>query len=107
VAIQKDEGEWLRNRILERRIIVAPMAAKPVAAPQAGRDVVLFVGSSAAPNVDGLRWFLQDCWPEIRARRPRAIVRVAGTVCQKVVDSSGVQLLGLVDDLTSCMLSVG
>jgi succinoglycan biosynthesis protein ExoO len=108
VAI-KDEGEWLRNRILERRIIVAPMAAKPVAAPQAGRDdVVLFVGSSAAPNVDGLRWFLQDCWPKIRARRPRAILRVAGTVCQKVGRApSGVQLLGLVDDLTSLYAECG
>jgi glycosyltransferase involved in cell wall biosynthesis len=102
VAIQKDEGEWLRNRILERRIIVAPMAARPVAEPQAGRDdVVLFVGSSAAPNVDGLRWFLQECWPKIRARRPSLILRVAGTVCQKVGRApSGVQLLGLVENLT-------
>jgi glycosyltransferase involved in cell wall biosynthesis len=109
VAIQKDEGEWLRHRILERRIIVAPMAARPVAEPQAGRDdVVLFVGSSAAPNVDGLRWFLRDCWPKIRARRPCAILRVAGTVCQKVGRApSGVQLLGLVDNLTSLYADCG
>jgi succinoglycan biosynthesis protein ExoO len=109
VAIQKDEGEWLRNRILERKIIVAPMAARPVAEPQAGRDdVVLFVGSSAAPNVDGLRWFLQECWPKIRALRPSVILRVAGTVCQKVGRApSGVQLLGLVDNLTSLYAECG
>jgi succinoglycan biosynthesis protein ExoO len=109
VAIQKDEGEWLRNRIFERKIIVAPMAARAVAEPQAGRDdVVLFVGSSAAANVDGLRWFLQDCWPKIRARRPCVILRVAGTVCQKVGRApSGVQLLGLVDNLTSLYAECG
>jgi succinoglycan biosynthesis protein ExoO len=109
VAIQKDEGEWLRNRIPGRRVIVAPMAARPVAEPQAGRDdVVLFIGSSAAPNVDGLRWFLQDCWPRIRARRPGVILRVAGTVCQKVGRApGGVQLLGLVDNLTSLYAECG
>jgi glycosyltransferase involved in cell wall biosynthesis len=109
VAIQKDEAEFLQSRVPGRRIIVAPMAVTPVEAVQPGRgDHVLFVGSSAAPNVDGLRWFLDRCWPRIRAQQPAAILRVAGTVCQKIgAVPTGVELLGLVDDLAPLYADAG
>jgi glycosyltransferase involved in cell wall biosynthesis len=109
VAIQREEGEFLRSRIPPRRIIVAPMAAKPVGAPQPGRsELVLFVGSSAAANLDGLSWFLESCWPEIRVQRSAMVLKVAGTVCQKVgAVPAGVKLLGLVDDLAPLYAACG
>ena len=109
VAIQREEAEFLKKRIPGARIIVAPMAARPVEAPRLGRaDQLLFVGSSAAPNVDGLRWFLESCWPMVRAERPTAVLRVAGTVCQKVGrPPAAVELLGLVDDLAPLYADAG
>jgi len=39
--------------------------------------ILFFVGDLAwAPNADGVRWFLQQVWPEIRRRRPDARVEI-------------------------------
>jgi len=109
VAIQKEEAEFLRQRIPDRRIIVAPLAAKPVSAPQPGRgDRILFVGSSAAANVDGLSWFLHSCWPQLRRKQPKMLLRVGGTVCQKLgAPTDGVEFLGVVGDLTELYAEAG
>lgn len=101
VAIQRDEAEVLRQKLPDHEILVTPIAALPVTKPQPGNaDVVLFVGSSAAPNVDGIKWFIDACWPAIRQRRPEAVLNIAGSVCSglgRVPD--GVRLLNVVDDL--------
>jgi glycosyltransferase involved in cell wall biosynthesis len=109
VAIQREEAEFLRQRLPGHRIIVAPMAAHPLEAAQAGNsDLVLFVGSVAAPNVDGLRWFLETCWPRIRAQRPNTTFCVAGTVVQLLGPApAGVKFLGLVDNLTALYENAG
>jgi succinoglycan biosynthesis protein ExoO len=109
VAIQKDEAELLRARIPQRKIIVAPMAILPVEAPQPGRgDRILFIGSSAAANVDGLKWFLGSCWPRIRRRQGAMVLRVGGTVCDKIgTPPAGVEFLGVVNDLTPLYAEAG
>jgi GT2 family glycosyltransferase/glycosyltransferase involved in cell wall biosynthesis len=109
VAIQCEEAEFLRNRLPSHRVIVAPMAAHPIAAAQAGRsDQLLFVASSAAPNVDGIRWFLDSCWPAIRARRHDATFCVAGTVCDLLgPPPEGARFLGFVQDLSPLYRDAG
>jgi succinoglycan biosynthesis protein ExoO len=101
VAIQRDEAAVLRKKLPAHEILVAPIAALPVEKPQPGNaDIVLFVGSSAAPNVDGIKWFLDACWPAIRQRRPEAVLNIAGSVCSglgRVPD--GVRLLNVVENL--------
>jgi succinoglycan biosynthesis protein ExoO len=101
VAIQRDEAEVLRRKLPDHEILVAPIAALPVKKPQPGNaDVVLFVGSSAAPNVDGIKWFIDACWPAIRQRRPNAVLNIAGSVCSGLARvPEGVRLLNVVDDL--------
>lgn len=101
VAIQRDEAEVLRRKLPDHEILVAPIAALPVKQPQPGNaDVVLFVGSSAAPNVDGIKWFIDACWPSIRQRRPDAVLNIAGSVCSGLARvPDGVRLLNVVDDL--------
>jgi len=38
-----------------------------------------FVGTcDYAPNADGIRWFVRECWPEIAARHPTVRLRVVG-----------------------------
>lgn len=82
VAIQRDEAAVLQRKLPNHEILVAPLAAVPVTTPQVGtNEIVLFVGSSAAPNVDGIRWFIELCWPKIQAARPNAVLYVVGSVC--------------------------
>jgi GT2 family glycosyltransferase/glycosyltransferase involved in cell wall biosynthesis len=101
LAIQADEAAVVKAHLPDHHVMVVRMAAKPVAEPAPGDDdTVLFVGSDAAPNVDGVRWFIERCWPLIRAQRPNALFHVAGTVSQTFgPPPEGVFYLGHVHDL--------
>lgn len=46
--------------------------------PSESAEVVGIVGSDNQANVDGLRTFLEECWPLVRARMPAATLRIAG-----------------------------
>jgi glycosyltransferase involved in cell wall biosynthesis len=69
--------------------------------------VVLLLGNFAAgpgsPNLDGLRWFAGEVWPEVRALVPGAQCRVAGRVNEEVRaligSTAGMRALGFVDSL--------
>lgn len=102
IAIQAEEAAAAR-RLLPTgaaEVVVAPMAASPVAAPQPGEGGgLLFVGSATQPNVDGMRWFLAEVWPGLHARRPGLGLTVAGHVAGALPATPGVQLVGRVDDL--------
>jgi glycosyltransferase involved in cell wall biosynthesis len=69
-------------------------------------EIVLFFGAFFwAPNRDGLVRFLREGWPAVRARRPRARLRVVGPgpldAVRRAADGRpGVELVGVVDDLT-------
>jgi GT2 family glycosyltransferase len=101
VVADKKEAEVLRRQIPRTSILVAPAGVQPVASPQAGcGDKVLFVGKATAANVDGIVWFINECWPHIRSQRPDVTLCVAGSVCTLLnYRNNGVQLLGLVSDL--------
>jgi glycosyltransferase involved in cell wall biosynthesis len=61
----------------------------------------LFVGSDINHNVSGLRWFLENVWPEVLRHTPDSMLHVCGTVCSTInEDHPNVRLLGRVDDLT-------
>jgi succinoglycan biosynthesis protein ExoO len=103
VAIQADEAMVVRGCLPGVRVIVAPVAITPVAAAQPGQDrSLLFVGSSTAPNVVGIRWFLDAVWPLVRARVPDATLCVVGSVCSTMSTvPDGVRPLGPVRDLAA------
>lgn len=52
------------------------------------------------PNRDGVRWFLEHCWPALHAEMPGLIFRLAGKGAEDVLDTptAGVEVLGWVDD---------
>jgi succinoglycan biosynthesis protein ExoO len=101
IAIQKVEAETIQRLLPDRRVLLTPHACAAVAAPQAGdRSTVLFVGSSTAPNVIGLEWFLAAVWPEVKRRVRDCRLLVAGSVASsfpKVI--AGAQFLGIVANL--------
>jgi glycosyltransferase involved in cell wall biosynthesis len=54
------------------------------------------------PNVDGLRWLLDEIWPKVRAQVPTAELRVAGPECPApgvALEAQGVHMVGFVDDI--------
>lgn len=76
---------------------------EPTHQPQGG--VVMTVGTwSWFPNAEGLRWFLERCWPRLRRARPGVRLRVVGAppsgrllrLCER---TPGVELAGVVEDL--------
>lgn len=102
IAIQQREAEFVRRNIIGTQVVLAPMTAEPVPAPQPGSsERILFVGSRTAPNSDGLRWFLDRVWPNVTARMRGAVLEVAGSVCHDFAGTSvrGVRFLGVVQDL--------
>lgn len=102
VAIQKDEAARFAPLLAGRsEVVTVPLAVSVAERASPGEDdVVLFVGSNAAPNVDGLRWFLDEAWPRLRQLRPDVQLLVAGTVTRNLPAlPEGVSGLGVVDDL--------
>ena len=65
-AIQPEEAEVIRAMCPGANVFTAPMPALPCPPPPGLRRIpgrLVFVGSAALPNLDGLRWFLADIWP--------------------------------------------
>lgn len=65
---------------------------------------LVFVGSEAhGPNVDALKWLMQEIWPAIRIAHPTLQLVVVGQWQEKTVsalgDTTGVSLSGFVEDL--------
>ncbi|MBN9022129.1 MAG: glycosyltransferase, partial [Rhizobiales bacterium] len=66
------------------------------------RRDILFLGNFAhAPNADGVRWFVAECWPAIEAAAPDARFTIVGHKSEAVADlqSERISVLGQVDDL--------
>jgi glycosyltransferase involved in cell wall biosynthesis len=101
VSIQQDEADFVRRHLPTHRVIVAPVAARPVTAPQPGiGTTLLFVGSGAAANIDGIRWFVECCWSSIRKAYPKAELCIAGTVSRYLgVPPAGVRFEGFIENL--------
>jgi len=64
----------------------------------------LFIGrllERETPNWLGLQWFIQQCWPAVRASRPDAALSVVGHLHpdHAVLEAPGVRLLGPATDL--------
>jgi glycosyltransferase involved in cell wall biosynthesis len=79
---------------------VAPVTRQP------GADHILHIGTMYwPPNVDGILWFIQQVYPQIRAKRPQTIFDVVGArPPQEIMDLSGngtgVNVTGYVPDPT-------
>ena len=109
VAIQADEAAEVSRLLPGHRVILAPMAVRAVAYAQPGRShSALFVGSDTGPNIDGLNWLLDEVWPQVRLKLPKAELVVAGGVSAGVRNRpDGVCFLGHVDNLADVYRDAG
>ena len=109
LAIQETEAATVRAALPGTEVILAPHATPTVQAAQPGKnEALLFVGSNTAPNIIGLQWFFEACWPRLRATRPRLTLDVAGSVARGLNSvPDGVRMLGVVPDLTQLYREAG
>ena len=68
--------------------------------PPSDSSIILFVGSlHYTPNLEGIRWFIRGCWPQIHAGRPGAKLRVVGYGAEVVPAAAGVEVYADVPDV--------
>lgn len=103
VAIQQTEADFILENLPDQPVLVVPMSFPVAAAPKLGNDAeILFVGSNTEPNIAGLKWFLEKCWPQVLEAAPDATLTIAGSVSSGMTGfpkPKAVQYLGIVDDL--------
>lgn len=68
---------------------------------------VLYLGSRAHHNVQGLQWFLDEIWPQVLATVPDAALDVVGSVCDGLPAHPNVMLHGRVDDIAAIARNTG
>jgi glycosyltransferase involved in cell wall biosynthesis len=81
----------------EEPMPVALRFEKPV------RSFVFVASEAHHPNVEGLRWFMKDVWPEIKGRLPEASIEVIGKWSQRaqatMPNHGDIRFAGFVEDL--------
>lgn len=77
------------------------MPSQPL--PQTGPPVVLFTGlMNYPPNIDAVRWFCEEIWPQVLAEVPGARFRIAGRnpgAAVRSLASDSVEVTGEVPDM--------
>jgi sugar transferase (PEP-CTERM/EpsH1 system associated) len=76
---------------------------QPARAPHPACDVVFVGAMDYRPNVDGMVWFCEHVWPEVRSRVPDAVLRIVGRrptpAVKALAELPGVQLHADVPDV--------
>lgn len=100
---QDDEAQAMRDMGLRQRIFTIAIDMDVQPRPDPAVEVpgqVLIVASDNQPNLAGVRGFLDNAWPLIRARVPQARLHIAGQVGRHFPDPpEGVVIHGFVPDL--------
>ncbi|OYV39820.1 MAG: hypothetical protein B7Z81_02825 [Acidocella sp. 20-61-6] len=81
VSIQPEEAALFRAMCPSRPVYLAAMPAIPCPRPagiQRQPNRLVFVGSDALPNLDGLRWFFAEIWPHLQNWRPTITLDLIG-----------------------------
>ncbi len=105
VAIQPEEAEVLTAMVPGRRVIVAehPVKPKVYVTTSVNSHVVIFVGSKAQHNIDGIVRFIEEQWLQVIEAVPHAQIRIIGSVCSALPAHLSVMrnvcMVGVVDDL--------
>jgi glycosyltransferase involved in cell wall biosynthesis len=101
IAIQEEEAAYLRQRVSSEVFCVGYIGSLDSAPlPDPGGTRILFVGSANPINVQGLEWFLQSAYPEIRARVPSCELAIAGAASEGRAWPDAVLALGQIESLT-------
>jgi glycosyltransferase involved in cell wall biosynthesis len=102
IAIQQQEKQYFASLTNKKIVIVRHIAPlhRPLPGPL-GEKRILFVGSKSGHNVSGIRYFLQEIFPRVRAALPSVALKLVGGVCDAMGDVDGCLKLGEVENITA------
>ena len=112
LAIQDQEQKELTELAGGQPVLTVSHALEPVSSGTVTPEDlkrILFVGQRYAPNVAGIRAFIDKVWPALRTQHPDIELHVVGRVCEvlKDIDVAGITLHGLVPSLDPFYESCG
>jgi glycosyltransferase involved in cell wall biosynthesis len=108
LAIQKPEGDQLRDLVPDRPVIVVPHGIDLPTLPERASDArqptrLGFLGGRDESNRHALDWFVDRIWPKIRSRFGEKVeLHVAGQVCHAWHphgDGIGIVIVGPIDSI--------
>jgi glycosyltransferase involved in cell wall biosynthesis len=83
IAVSEADAEMMRSEYGAKRVSAVPTGvdtayfARPENPPHVA-DLVFLGSMDWMPNIDGIRWFVSEVLPLIRARRPECTLAIAG-----------------------------
>lgn len=90
LAIQEDEATFFKT-LTSRPVLTAFTHFPVVHQTFTGQKTVLYLGGPNRPNIEGLRWFLDQAWPLVRARDPEIRLLVGGRICREMGAYNGTE----------------
>jgi glycosyltransferase involved in cell wall biosynthesis len=110
VASSTDESAALTSLNAERPVVTVAQGYDPDEWPPGtrafdGRTVCFFGSLDFGPNIDGLRWFLTQCWPHVLRRMPAAQLMLYGKGAppSDIREHPGVRVIGWVERLSEAI----
>jgi polysaccharide biosynthesis protein PslH len=109
IAVSEADAEMMRSRYGAKRVSAVPTGvdtayfARPENPPHVA-DLVFLGSMDWMPNIDGIRWFVSEVLPLIRARRPECTLAIAGRkptaeITALTQRDSRIQVTGTVPDV--------
>jgi GT2 family glycosyltransferase len=107
VLVSPAETPFLADVLPHACISVFPALYSPVVADPAGygaRQNIFFIGGfKHPPNVESVKWFVENVWPSVHARLPGVEFHIVGSEAPKDIIAlggrPGVRFVGYVQDL--------
>lgn len=100
LAIQRKEAEFLAQKLPDKKIVsVGHLVPLYQNTKKKLEYNILFVGSSNPINVQGIDYFIQAIFPQVRAKFFETKLILAGEICDVVEDFDRSFKLGRVDNL--------
>jgi glycosyltransferase involved in cell wall biosynthesis len=113
LAIQKPEGDQLRDLVPDRPVIVVPHGIDLPILPERASDArqptrLGFLGGRDESNRHALDWFVDRIWPKLRSRFGEKVeLHVAGQVCHDWrPHGDGIVIVGPIDSIEHIWPSV-
>jgi glycosyltransferase involved in cell wall biosynthesis len=110
-TVSEDDKQYLiESGVDAKKVVYSPSPVefvnRSINIPFQFANKLIYLGPEAHyPNEDGVRWFLQDCWPSINKKHPELDFQIVGKWTEETKSSipshNKVKFLGFVADLAS------
>ncbi len=81
-CISQEDAVYLKRKFPSKQIVYLPFSINLRSSVPAKTLDFYFLGSFEwLPNVEGLRWFIEQVWPDVVKKFPDACLHIAGKAC--------------------------